>query len=75
MKGYVIEVEKLRGEKLQLTKDNILIKDEIDMDNVEYWENRLEELDQPYVIAYRKRQGQILYTIFTRMRGKGSPFR
>lgn len=74
MKGYIIETNS-GTEPVALTKDNMLIKDEFDMDNIEFWEERLQALKQSYVLAYRKRKGKIAYTIFTKMRGKGSAFK
>lgn len=73
MKGYTIEVRK--GGKVAMTKDNMLIKDEDDMENVEFWEDRLTQLKQAYVVAFREKEGRVLYSIFTKMRGKGCLFK
>jgi len=73
MRGFIIE--KSIG-KVDLNKNNILIKDLEDMHELEYWEHRLEnELKVPFVIAFRKIDGKIKYSIFTDIRGKGSVFK
>jgi hypothetical protein len=73
MKGFTIERE---VGKVDLNKNNILIKDLDNMIELEYWENRLEnELKIPFVIAFRKKEGKFVYSIFTELRKKGSVFK
>lgn len=75
MKAKKFKVEVVKGKRLPLTRDNILIKDETDMENVEFWEDQLDKLGQAYTVAFREKKGQIVYTIFTKMRGRGSAFK
>ncbi len=72
MKGLTVEVAK--GD-VDLVPSNLLIKDLDDMEILEYWEERLDLLKQPYVIAYKEVKGRVLYYIFTNLKEKGSAFR
>ena len=60
---------------VRLIKSNILIKDVTDMEEVEFWEDRLKLLKQPFTIAYRTIHEKICYTIFANIRGKESIFK
>lgn len=68
------KIEYSTGE-VALQTANLLIKDVVDMETIEYWEERLQRLNQAYVVAYRKFEGKIAYSIFTNLRQKGSAFR
>lgn len=72
MKGYKIEYQTGR---VPLSTSNLLVKDIVDMETLEFWEGRLKELDQPFVIAFREIKGKVRYSIFTKIRQKGSAFR
>ena len=68
---FVVE----KGEGIPLTKANALLKDIIDMQELEFWEDRLEFLNQDYVVAFRKFKGKIRYSIFCRLGHKNSAFK
>ena len=73
MTGFTIE--RATGD-VALVKNNLLISDLDDMLALEEWEDRLENvLNVPFVVAFRKREGKIVYSIFTEMRKKGSVFK
>ena len=72
MNGYVIE--KKTG-KVSMNSFTLFVKNIDDMEELEFWENRLDYLKQPYIIAYRKIKGRIFYSIFTNTRKKGSAFK
>jgi hypothetical protein len=74
MKFSKLEVERKVG-KVAMTEANLLVSDITNMEAVEYWEDRLEAMQQAFVIAFRKQDGQVLYSIFADLRKKGSPFR
>ena len=59
-------VERLEG-NVSISEKNLLIKDTYNMEEVEYWENRLENiLKQPFAITFRKNdEGKIVYSIYT----------
>ena len=61
--------------KARMIQSNLLIQDVKDMEMVEFWEERLKSLNQPYVVVYRKVGKAVLYSIFTDLRKKGSVFR
>lgn len=67
-------IEKGAEHRIPINRDTIFIKDLDDMETLEYWEERLEFLEQPYMVAFRKKKGRILYSIFTRSRGKNGNF-
>lgn len=75
MDSFVIEKDTSEGE-VKLSPNNILVNLTTNMQEIEFWENRLEQFDQPYVTAYTKAYGKkILYCIFTNVRSKGSAFK
>lgn len=61
--------------KVRMIQSNILIQDVADMETVEFWEERLKKLKQPFMVVYREVDGAVLYSIFTDLRKKGSAFR
>lgn len=60
---------------VRMIQSNLLLKDVRDMEAVEFWEGRLKELKQPFMVVYREVDGVVLYSIFTDLRKKGSAFR
>ena len=72
MRGYKLEY---RTGKIPMVNSNLLVKDITDMELLEFWEDRLKDLGQPYVVAYKEVAGVIKYAIFTKIREKGSAFR
>lgn len=64
-----------KGSGVAMTTHNLLIKDEMDMEFVEFWEERLERLEQPYIIGFREIDGKIAYSIYTNLKSKESKFR
>lgn len=71
MKGFTIE----KGSGVALTAANCLVKDILDMNEIEFWEDRLDKLEQPYVTAFRTRKGYVYYSIFCKQGSKNSAFR
>ena len=74
MKLSQYKVEYQTG-RVHMIASNILVQDVVDMETVEYWEDRLKDLHQPFVVVYREVGGKFLYSIFTDLRKKGSAFR
>jgi len=60
---------------VNMVPSNILVKDIDDMEELEFWEERLRYLKQDFTVTYRKMKGKILYSIFTTMRLKETLFR
>jgi len=69
-----LQIEYQTG-KVEINKTNVLVKDLTDMHEIEYWEERLTKLKQPYLVAFRKRKNKVLYSIYTDLKGKGSVFK
>jgi len=71
-----VTIERKEGEVI-LSKKNLLIKDTENMEEVEYWEDRLERiLKQPFAVTFKKNdKGKIVYSIYTNLRGKRSAFK
>ena len=71
-----VTVEKKVG-RIAISKNNLLIKDTVNMEEIEYWEDRLEkELKQPFAITFRKNdKGKFVYSVYTNLRGKRSVFK
>lgn len=62
--------------RVNLVESNLLVADLIDMETLEYWEERLTGLKQPFAVMYQKNEeGKIVYAIFTEMGRKGNAFR
>lgn len=74
MKLAQYQIEYQTG-KVRMIASNLLIQDVKDMETVEYWEERLKSLKQPFMVVYREVEGSMLYSIFTDLRKKGSAFR
>jgi hypothetical protein len=72
VRGYTVEYKTGR---ISISNGNILVKDITDMETLEFWEDRLKKLNQPFLVAFRKVSGKIKYSIFTKVRKKGSIFR
>lgn len=54
----------------------MFLEDINDMQELEFWESRLEKLQQDHTIAYRSLDdGTIVYSIFVRTKGKDSRFK
>lgn len=61
--------------KVRMIQSNLLLHDTNDMQMVEFWEDRLNTLKQPFIVVFREVDGAMLYSIFTDLRKKGSAFR
>lgn len=72
MRGYTVEY---RSGKVSLTSTNLLIKDVTDMEALEFWEERLRNLGQPFVIVYKKIKGKYRYSVYTPLKKKGGVFK
>lgn len=60
---------------VRMIQSNLLLQDTKDMEMIEFWEERLKSLNQPFMVVYREVEGAMLYSIFTDLRKKGSAFR
>lgn len=69
-----ITVEYKTG-KVPLKKENLLVQDISDMEVIEFWEDRLTRMKQDFAVTFREVKGAILYSIYTNLKRKGSPFR
>ena len=58
-------IEKQVGD-ISLTKANLFIKNITDMEELEYWEDRLTFFEVPYAIAFTKNSKRIKYHVFTK---------
>jgi len=67
-------IEKVTGE-VKINTFNHFIKDTMDMEDVEYWEDRLDFLGQPYLLVFRYVDGQALYSFFVNSKHKESKFK
>lgn len=62
--------------RVNLVESNLLVQDLSDMETLEYWEERLNSLKQPFAVMYQKTpEGKIVYAIYTEMGRKGNAFR
>lgn len=61
--------------RVPMIQSNLLVQDVKDMETIEFWEDRLKALNQPFAVAYREVGESVLYSIFTDLGGKGSAFR
>jgi hypothetical protein len=72
MRGYTVEY---KTGKIALNSANLLVKDVTDMEALEFWEDRLKELGEPFVVVYKKIKGKIRYSIYTQLKKKGGAFK
>lgn len=73
MIGYSIEYK--MGD-VSLIPSNILVSDIDDMSLLEFWEERLRIMSQPFAVLYRKdKDGYVKYSILVEMKRKNNPFR
>ncbi len=72
MIGLIVEKN---PEKIELKDCNLLVEDIDDMQQLEDWEERLNDAGQAYATAFRTVKKKIVYSIYTRVRQKGSMFR
>lgn len=73
MIGYQLEY---KIGNVSLIPSNILVSDIDDMELLEFWEERLQRLSQPFAVLYREdKDGLVRYSILTEMKRKGNPFR
>jgi hypothetical protein len=57
-------VEKVVG-KVSITKSHLFVRDIFDMQELEFWERRLDQLKENYAICYRKsKANNLIYSIF-----------
>lgn len=69
-------VERTFGKPINLTAFNLFIEDIDDMQELEYWEERLEKMEQDFTVAYKTiKSGKVLYSIFCNTSKKGSIFK
>lgn len=69
-----LRVEKKVG-RVNLSPINLFMTN-VDMESLEYWEDRLEKLNEPHAIVYQENsQGKIVYSIYCNIKRKGSCFK
>ncbi len=68
-------VEKGDEKDIPINRLNLFLSNITDMEHLEYWEDRLDYLKQPYVIAFKKHGTKVVYSIFTKIRKKESAFK
>ena len=56
-------IEKMVG-KVRISKDSLLINNITDMQDLEFWEDRLDFLKESYAITYRKSRNKIVYSVY-----------
>lgn len=72
MKDFILE----KGDSnIPLTKAYMLMEPTTDMESVEFWESRLEHLNQSYSVAYKTVKGINYYSVFTKRGTSGSKFK
>ena len=62
-----MNIEFQHGPKFKITKSNPLVGPTENMEDVEYWEDRLLKLDVPFVIAYRQLSNKVFYFIYVKI--------
>ncbi len=68
-------IEKMKG-NVKLTEFTLFIEDIEDMDFLEFWEERLNNLKEEYAVAYKTTKlGKIVYSIFCNTAKRGSSFK
>lgn len=72
MSGYIVEYQ---VGKVSLVSSNLLVKDIMDMEILEFWEDRLKRLNQPFAVLFKRTKRGVKYCIYTNMKRKGSIFR
>lgn len=67
-------IEKITG-KIIISSYNLFIEDIEDMSELEYWENRLDYLNEPYAITFRLKNDKIYYNLYCNDNRAGSRFK
>lgn len=67
-------IEKLVG-NIKLTQYNLFLSNVEDMDELEYWEDRLDKFKEPYAITYCLKDGKISYNLYCNINRTGSAFK
>ena len=69
-------IEKPSKKPIAFTEFNLFIDDVSDMNELEFWEDKLDSLEQDYVTVFRKdEKGKVLYSIFSNTYNSESKFR
>lgn len=67
-------IEKIKGE-VKFTYLNLFLENVTDMMELEFWEDRLERLEEPYAVVYKKVDNAYRYYLYCNIARKGSKFK
>lgn len=67
-------IEKIQG-KIKLNKENLFMSGIKDMAELEFWEERLERLQEPHAITFYLKKGKTEYNLYCNTKRKGGGFR
>lgn len=67
MKNRKYQIEKIKG-KVPFNWVTLFLDRTTDMQSVEYWEDRLEEMEQHYAVVYEQIGETVYYSIFVNAR-------
>jgi hypothetical protein len=67
-------IEKIRGD-IRICKDNLFLGSVTDMDELDFWEERLERLEEPHAITFYLKKGKVEYNLYCNSKRKGGSFR
>lgn len=67
-------IEKLKG-KIKICKDNLFMSDIADMEELDFWEERLERLEEEFAITFYLKKGKVKYNLYCNTKRKGGSFR
>lgn len=56
-------IEKMVG-KVKISKETLLVHNVTDMDDLEFWEDRLDKLKESYAVTYRIVKSKIVYNVY-----------
>lgn len=67
-------IEKMKG-SIKLTNLNLFLEDTTDISSIEFWEDRLDKLGEPYAVTFRTKKGKIMYSLYCNTKRVGSSFK
>ncbi len=67
-------IEKVKG-NIKFNQYTLFLSDVQDMNELEYWEERLEKLEEPYAIMFYLKKGRIRYNLYCNVHRKDGAFR
>lgn len=67
-------IEKIQGD-IKICKDNLFMSNITDMEELEFWEERLDRLEEEYAITFCLKKGKTEYNLYCNTKRKGGAFR